>query len=42
MTSPFFKGLLWAASAAKMEFRQEIGNKKKIKFLKDNWLGNSS
>jgi hypothetical protein len=40
--SQFFKGLMWAAKAAKMGFRWCVGNGKKIKFWEDNWLGTSS
>jgi hypothetical protein len=40
--SHFFKGFVWAAKAAKMGFRWKIGDGKKVKFWKDNWLGSSS
>jgi hypothetical protein len=41
-SSQFFKGLMWAAKAAKMGYRWKVGNGKKIKFWEDNWLGHSS
>lgn len=41
-SSQFFKGFMWAASAAKMGFRWHIGNGKNVKFLEDNWLGTSN
>jgi len=41
-SSSFFKGMIWAASAAKMGYRWQIGNGKRVKFWEDNWLGSSS
>ena len=41
-SSSFFKGMIWAAKAAKMGYRWQIGNGKKVKFWEDNWLGSSS
>jgi len=40
--SNFVKGVMWAASAAKMGFMWKIGNSQKVKFWEDNWLGTSS
>jgi hypothetical protein len=40
--SQFFKGVMWAAVAAKLGFRWKIGDGKKVKFWEDNWLGPSS
>jgi hypothetical protein len=40
--SPFFRGFMWAAKAAKMGYRWKIGNGHKIKFWVDVWLGSSS
>lgn len=40
--SQFFKGVMWAATAAKLGFRWKIGDGKKVKFWEDNWLGPSS
>jgi len=37
--SQFFRGMIWAASAAKMEYTWKIGNGRKMKFWEDNWLG---
>lgn len=33
---------MWAAKAAKLGFRWKIGNRKKVRFWEDNWLGTSS
>lgn len=41
-SSQFFKGIMWAAKAAKMGYRWKIGNGKKVRFWEDTWLGNSS
>ena len=41
-SSSFFKGMIWAARAAKMGYRWHIGNGKKVRFWEDNWLGSSS
>ncbi|KAJ1267594.1 hypothetical protein BS78_07G068500, partial [Paspalum vaginatum] len=40
--SNFFKGFMYATSAAKMGFRWKIGDGKKVKFWEDNWLESSS
>lgn len=40
--SQFFRGVMWAAKAAKMGYRWKIGDGRMIKFWEDNWLGNSS
>lgn len=40
--SQFFKGVMWAAQAAKMGYRWKVGNGTKIRFWEDNWLGSSS
>jgi hypothetical protein len=41
-SSQFFRGVMWAAKAAHMGYRWEIGNGRKVKFWEDNWLGPSS
>jgi hypothetical protein len=41
-SSPFFKGFLWAAQAARMGFKWKIGNGRRVRFWEDLWLGNSS
>uniref|UniRef100_A0ACD6AF76 Uncharacterized protein n=1 Tax=Avena sativa TaxID=4498 RepID=A0ACD6AF76_AVESA len=40
--SPFWKGVLWAAQAAKIGYRWKVGNGRKIKFWEDQWFGTSS
>jgi hypothetical protein len=40
--SKFFKGMMRAASVAKMGYRWHLGNGRKCKFWEDNWLGSSS
>ena len=40
--SPFWKGVLWAANAAKMGYQWKIGNGKKVKFWCDHWFGETS
>jgi hypothetical protein len=40
--SPFLKGIMWAAQAAKMGYRWKIGNGKKIRFWEDQWSGTCS
>jgi hypothetical protein len=40
--SPFWKGVMWAAKAARMGFQWQVGNGKKIKFWEDQWFGTSS
>ena len=41
-TSPFLKGVLWAAQAAHMGIKWVIGNGEKVRFWEDPWLGNTS
>jgi hypothetical protein len=33
---------MWVVQAAKMGYKWEIGNVKRIQFWEDNWVGNSS
>jgi len=40
--SSFFKGFMRAAQTAKMGFRWNIGNGKRVRLWEDNWLGSSS
>jgi hypothetical protein len=40
--SQFFKGVMWAAKAAKIGFRWKVGSGRKIKFWEDTCLGSSS
>jgi hypothetical protein len=40
--SPFWKGVLWAAKAAKMGFQWKIGNGRNVMFWEDQWFGTSS
>jgi hypothetical protein len=40
--SPFWKGVMWAANAAKLGYRWNLGNGLKILFWTDIWLGNCS
>ena len=40
--SPFWKGVLWAANAAKLGYQWKVGNGRKIKFWEDHWFGGSS
>jgi hypothetical protein len=40
--SPFWKGVLWAAKAAKMGYRWKIGNGKRVRFWEDLWFGSCS
>lgn len=40
--SQFFRGLMWAAQAARLGYRWKVGDGRKIKFWEDNWLGQSS
>ena len=39
--SPFSKGVVWAAQAAKVGFSWHIGNGKRARFWKDHWFGNA-
>jgi hypothetical protein len=41
-SSQFFKGVVWAAKAAKMGFRWKIGDGKRVSFWEDNWIGPSN
>jgi hypothetical protein len=38
----FWKGVIWAAKAAKMVYQLQVGNGRKIRFWEDHWLGTSS
>ena len=40
--SPFWKGVLWAAQAAKPGFSWNIGNGKRARFLENHWFGNAA
>jgi hypothetical protein len=40
--SPFWKGVMWAASSAKVGYNWNIGNGTKVLFWEDIWLGNCS
>jgi hypothetical protein len=40
--SPFWKGVLWAAKAAKMGYMWKVGNGRTIKFWEDHWFGSCS
>jgi hypothetical protein len=41
-SSPFWKGVVWAAKAAKLGFRWHIGNDRKVRFWEDLWVGTCS
>jgi hypothetical protein len=41
-SSPFWKRVMGAAKAAKMGFRWQVGNGKKIRFWEDCWFGSCS
>jgi hypothetical protein len=41
-SSPFWKGVMWAARAAKMGFRWKLGKGDKIIFWEDQWFGTCS
>ena len=41
-SSPFWKGVLWAAQAAHMGVRWVVGNGRKVRFWEDQWVGNTS
>jgi hypothetical protein len=41
-SSPFRKGVVWAAKAAKLGFRWHIGNGRKTRFWEDLWVGTCS
>jgi hypothetical protein len=40
--SPFWKGVMWAASAAKVGYRWIVGNGRRVLFQEDTWLGHCS
>jgi hypothetical protein len=40
--SPFWKGVLWAAKAAKMGYQWKVENGRNIMFWEDHWFGSSS
>jgi hypothetical protein len=40
--SPFLKGVMWAAHAAKSGFRWNVGNGDKVLFWEDIWVGHCS
>jgi hypothetical protein len=40
--SNFWKGVMWAARAAKMGYRWKVGSGSKIRFWEDLWIGSSS
>jgi hypothetical protein len=40
--SPFWKGVMWAAKAARIGFQWQVGNGRKIKFWEGQWFGTSS
>jgi hypothetical protein len=41
-SSPCWKGVLWAAKAAKMGYRWQVGNGRRIRFWEDLWFGSCS
>jgi hypothetical protein len=40
--SPFWKGVMWAATAARIGYSWKVGNGKKIHFWENQWFGNCS
>jgi hypothetical protein len=36
----FWKGVMWAADAAKMGYRWHVGNGARVLFWEDTWIGN--
>jgi hypothetical protein len=38
-SSPFWKGVIWAAKAAKIGYRWQVGNGRRIRFWEDLWVG---
>jgi hypothetical protein len=40
--SPFWKGVMWAASAARVGYKWKVGNGRKVLFWEDIWLGQCS
>jgi hypothetical protein len=41
-SSPFWRGVVWAAKAAKLGFRWKVGNVRRVRFWEDLWLGTCS
>jgi hypothetical protein len=41
-SSPFWKRVMWAAQAARMSYRWQIGNGKQVSFWEDQWFGTCS
>jgi hypothetical protein len=41
-SSPFWKGVLWAIQAAKMGYKWEVGDRRKVRFWEDQWFGSCS
>jgi hypothetical protein len=41
-SSPFWKGVLWTAKAAKMGYKWHIGDGQNIRFWEDQWFGSCS
>ena len=37
-TSPFWKGVMWAAQAARIGYCWNIGNGRKVRFWEDQWF----
>jgi hypothetical protein len=42
LSSPVWKGIIWAAKAAKMGFKWKIGKGDKVLFWEDQWFGSCS
>jgi hypothetical protein len=40
--SPFWKGVLWAAEAAKIGYQLKVGNGRRVIFWEEQWFGTSS
>jgi hypothetical protein len=41
-SSPFWKGVIWAAQAAKLGYRWHIGDGRMVRFWEDVWFGTCS
>jgi hypothetical protein len=41
-SSPFWKGVLWAKKAAKMGYKWQVGDGKRIRFWEDCWFESCS
>jgi hypothetical protein len=41
-TSPFWKGVMWTAQAARMGYRWCVRDGKKVRFWEDHWFGSCS